>query len=128
MIPSTHAELLKSKSMAIIGSVGKRGEPHTSPVWFGWDGERIKFSCTKDRQKTANISRDGRVSVLILDINDPYKYLEIRGTAAIIDDPDKSFINEMAFKYRNSAFPDRPSEERVVISITPERVIAYPKA
>ncbi len=127
MIPSTHAELLKSKSMAIIGSVGKRGEPHTSPVWFGWDGERINFSCTKDRQKTANISRDDRVSVLILDINDPYRYLEIRGKAVIIDDPDKSFINEMAFKYRNSAFPDRPNEERVVVSITPERVIAYPK-
>lgn len=127
MIPPSHAELLESKSMAIIGSIGKRGEPHTSPVWFGWDGKRIKFSCTKDRQKTANISRDDRVSVLILDANDPYRYLEIRGKAVIIDDPDKSFINEMAFKYRNSTFPDRPNEERVIISITPERVIAYPK-
>lgn len=127
MIPLSHAALLRSKSMAIIGTIGKRGEPHTSPVWFGWDGERIKFSCTKDRQKTANISRDDRVSVLIVDKDDPYRYLEVRGRATIDDDPDKSFIDEMSRKYAGRPFPDRPGEDRVVISIVAERVVAYPK-
>ncbi|HEU5004109.1 MAG TPA: PPOX class F420-dependent oxidoreductase [Actinomycetota bacterium] len=121
-IPESHRDLLEKKGFAHIATVGPKGEPQTTPVWFTWDGSQLMFSNTKGRQKFRNLSRDPRVAVSILDPDNPYRYLEIRGTATIEDDSDKVLIQELGHKYTGTDYPSPPEEQRVIIRITPEHV------
>jgi PPOX class probable F420-dependent enzyme len=123
MIPEGYEDLLESTALAHVASIGPQGKPQNNPVWFGWDGEHIKFSQTKARQKYRNVGRAPRIAFSIVDPENPYRYLEIRGEVVRIeDDPDLDFINSMAKKYLDmDKYPyHQPADERVVIFTRPE--------
>lgn len=123
MIPSGYEDLLESKALAEIATIGPDGEPQVNPVWFDWDGKNVRFSQTKTRQKYRNVQRDPRIALSIVDPANPYRYLEIRGkVVGIEEDPNLDFINAMAKKYLGKdKYPwHRPGEERVVIIVEPE--------
>jgi hypothetical protein len=124
MIPSGYEDLLTSTALADIATIGPHGEPQVTPVWFGWDGQHVRFSQTKTRQKLHNVQRDPRIALSIVDPANPYRYLEIRGrVVAVEEDPNLDFINAMAKKYLNQdKYPwHREGDERVIIVIEPER-------
>jgi PPOX class probable F420-dependent enzyme len=123
MIPEGYEDLLESTALAHVATIGPQGKPPNNPVWFGWDGEHIKFSQTKARQKYRNVGRAPRIAFSIVDPENPYRYLEIRGEVVRIeDDPDLDFINSMAKKYLDmDKYPyHQPADERVVIFTRPE--------
>ncbi len=124
-INATFADLLQSTALAHIATLGPDGAPQSSPVWFDWDGEVLLFSQTKDRQKYKNVRRDARIAISIVDPQNPYRYLEIRGHVVRIDeDPDKAFINKMSAKYTGDpiyAF-EQPGAQRVVIVVQPAHI------
>lgn len=125
-IPEDFKNLMDKKGFAHLATIGPKGEPHTSPVWYDFDGENVLVSHTKERQKFANVQRDPRVALSILDPDDPYRSLEIRGTVEIVDDPDKTLIRHLSQKYQGKDFTtDGPGDNRVIFKIRPERVIAY---
>ena len=100
VIPESHADILDQRVLAHVATIGPDGEPQSNPVWFDHQDGNIRFSQTTTRQKVRNLKRDPRVAISIVDENNPYRYLEIRGTVERIDpDPDKAFINSMAKKY-----------------------------
>ncbi|BBL78510.1 PPOX class F420-dependent enzyme [Rubrobacter xylanophilus] len=122
-IPESHRDLLESRALAHVATIGPKGEPQCNPVWFDWDGEYIKFSQTTARQKYRNVRRDPRVALSIVDPENPYRYLEIRGVVEKIeDDPDYAFINAMAKKYLGvDEYPyHQPGDERVIVHVRPE--------
>lgn len=122
-IPENYRDLLESKALAHVATIGPDGEPQVNPVWFGWDGQHLLFSQTTTRQKTRNLERDNRIALSIVDPNNDYRYLEIRGRVVRVDpDPDKAFIDAMAQKYLGQEkYPwNRPSDERVVMVVEPE--------
>lgn len=124
MIPASHQDLLDKKSFAHVATVGPDGAPQNNPVWFDWDGETLRFSQTKTRQKYRNVQREPRIAVSIIDPDDPYRYLEIRGeVVGIDDDDDNAFIDAMAKKYiEQDAYPwHQPGDERVVVKVKPEK-------
>ena len=123
VIPESHADILDQKVLAHVGTIGPDGEPQNNPVWFDTQDGFIRFSQTTTRQKYRNVQRDPRVAISIVDENDPYRYLEIRGTVERIDpDPDKAFINSMAKKYLGQDVygGSPPGETRVVVVVRPE--------
>jgi PPOX class probable F420-dependent enzyme len=124
LIPESHADILDKRSFASVATIGPNGEPQNNPVWFGWDGSHVRFSQTTTRQKYRNTRADRRVALSILDPDDPYRYLEIRGVVADVeDDPDLAFINSMALKYLGlDRYPwHQPGDERIVIVVEPTR-------
>jgi len=85
------------------------------------------FSQTTTRQKYKNLQRDPRIALSIVDPENPFRYLEIRGRVVRFDpDPDKAFIDQMAQKYLGvEKYPwSQPGEDRVVIVVEPQRVTA----
>jgi PPOX class probable F420-dependent enzyme len=123
VIPQEYADLLRTTALAHIATIGPKGEPQSTPVWFDFDGAHIRFSQTKSRQKYRNLLRDPRIALSIVDPTNPYRSLEIRGKVVRIDeDPDLHFINAMAKKYlRRDAYPwHQPRDERVVVVVQPE--------
>jgi len=122
-VPQSHADILDQKVLAHVATIGPDGEPQNNPVWFDHQDGLIRFSQTTTRQKMRNLERDPRIALSIVDENNPYRYLEIRGTVERVDpDPDYAFINSMAKKYLNQdVYPwTQPGDERVVVVVRPE--------
>ena len=116
-----HEDLLETTALAHVATIGPHGEPQCNPVWFDWDGEHVKVSQTKTRQKHQN--RDRRITLSIVDPENPYRYLEIRGEVVRIEeDPNIDFISAMAKKYLGlDKYPyHQPGDERIVAFVRPD--------
>ena len=93
-------KILHSKAFAHLATIGPDGAPQSSPMWFLWDGEHLKFTHTTNRKKYQNIRRDPRVAVSITDVDDPYTYAEFRGIVERIEeDPTGAFYDTLAKHY-----------------------------
>lgn len=105
-----------------VATIGPDGTPQSTPVWLTTDGEHVLFSTVKGRQKHENISRDPRVAISWLDPEDPYTYVEVRGEATLVDDPQGELIDELARKYTDhDSYPwDGPDDERVIVRVAVE--------
>ncbi|MCB0968263.1 MAG: PPOX class F420-dependent oxidoreductase [Ilumatobacter sp.] len=121
MIPDDQVDILEKNGFANVATIGPDGEPQNNPVWFAWDGETIAISQTPDKQKFRNLERDPRVALSILDPDNPYRYLEVRGEVAEVEpDPDYAFIHSLANRYMGQDYPYlQPGEERVIVKIRP---------
>lgn len=123
-IPSSHRDLLDGQ-FATLGTVGPDGRPQLSEVWFLADGDTVAISLNTSRQKTKNLRANPAVSVFLLDLAVPYRYLEIRGDAEITPDDDYSFADRIGAKYQSDLRSrDQPGEGRVVVTVRPTRVNA----
>jgi len=123
-IPATHRDLLDAQ-FATMATVGSDGRPQLTEVWFLKDGDGVAFSLSDSRQKTKNLIRHPDCSVLILDLKNPFRYLEIRGDAEIEPDNDYSFATKVGAKYNSDLRQyDQPGEKRVVARVRPVRVNA----
>lgn len=123
VIPASHSDILGKKGFAHAATTGPGGEPHSSPVWYEWDGELLSFSQTTTRQKYHNLQKHPRIALSITDPENPYRYIEIRGVVEKVDeDPDNAFIDSMAQKYLDQpTYPwSKPDEERLVVRVRPE--------
>lgn len=123
VIPLKYADLLETKALVHVATIGPKGEPQSTPVWFGWDGKHILLSMTKLAQKYRNLRRDPRVSLSIVDPKNTYRYLEIRGSVVSIEeDLDQHFVNSMAKKYLDQdVYPwHSPGDEHLIVVIEPE--------
>ena len=99
-IPEKFSDLLQKKAFANLATLMPDGEPQVTPVWFDYDGQNIRVNTAKGRQKDRNMRRDPRVSLAIMDPENPYRYLEIRGTVAdITQDGADAHIDSLAKKY-----------------------------
>ena len=97
-IPENVEDLLSCSVVAHVATKGPDGAPQSNPVWFDSDGELVKFSQTRKRQKLRNVSRDPRVTLSIVDPENRLRYLEIRGEVEMIEeDPDFDFISAMFY-------------------------------
>lgn len=122
-IPDEYRDVLDKKGFAHVATLGRDGAPQSNPVWYDFDGENLLFSQTTTRQKYHNVNRDPRVALSITDPDDPYRYLEIRGTVTeIVEDEGNRFINSLAQKYMDEEeYPyHQPGDERVLVKVAPE--------
>ncbi|HEX4660085.1 MAG TPA: PPOX class F420-dependent oxidoreductase [Streptosporangiaceae bacterium] len=125
-IPSSHRDLLDSQ-VATLATIGPDGRPQLSEVWFLADGDRVSLSLNTSRQKTKNLQANPAATLLILDLANPYRYLEIRGDAEITADDDYNFADRLGAKYQADLRDrDQPGDSRVVVTIRPVRVRAWP--
>jgi PPOX class probable F420-dependent enzyme len=127
-IPDSHRDLL-SAPVAVLGTIGASGRPQLSGTWFLADGDTVKISLNTTRQKVKNLQANPKCSLLIFDEKSPYRYLELRGDAEITPDPDYEFADKVGAKYgADLRERDNPGETRVVITVHPSRVVAWPPA
>ena len=78
-IPEKYRDLFSKRAFASLGTVMPDGRPQVTPVWCDLEGDLVVFNSAKGRQKDRNVRRDPRVAIAIVDPENPYRYLEIRG-------------------------------------------------
>jgi PPOX class probable F420-dependent enzyme len=124
-IPNSHADLFSKKAFANLVTLMPGGQPQVTPVWVDYDGHHVVINTAEGRQKDKNLQRDGRVALSILDPDNPYRYLEVRGHVAERSCKGAdAHIDAMAMKYLGKEkYPYRqPNEVRVIYKIEPEHV------
>jgi PPOX class probable F420-dependent enzyme len=122
--PASHADLLETQ-FATLGSIDQEGRPQLTEVWFLHEDGELKISLNTSRFKTRNLQARPGCSVLILDLANPYRYLEIRGSARVEPDDDYVFADRVGKKYgADLRVHDGPGESRVVVTIDVAKVHA----
>jgi PPOX class probable F420-dependent enzyme len=122
-IPEKYRDLFQKRAFASLGTLMPDGRPQVTPVWVDFDGQYVIFNSAKGRQKDRNVRRDPRVAMAIVDPDNPYRYMEIRGKVAeITEQGADQHIDKMAKKYLDAdKYPYRqPGEVRVMYKIRPE--------
>jgi PPOX class probable F420-dependent enzyme len=94
-------------------------------VWIDWDGEDVLFNTAAGRAKPRNLERDSRVTVLVLDRDDGYRWLGVSGRAELTTEGADEHIDKLARKYTGRAWQPKPGEQRLLVRVRPERVSAY---
>ena len=124
-IPEKYLDLFKKKAFANLGTIMPDGSPQVTPVWVDYDGKYVRFNSALGRVKDRNVRRDPRVSLSILDPDNPYRYLAIRGRVIeITQQGADDHINALSNKYTgNPIYAFRqPGEVRVTYKIEAEKV------
>jgi PPOX class probable F420-dependent enzyme len=122
MIPDSHRDLLDAQ-VATLATIGRDGRPQLSEVWFLAEDDTVRLSLNTSRQKTKNLQANNACTLLILDLANPYRYLEIRGDAEIEPDPDYAFADKAGAKYSADLRDrDQPGDSRVIVTLRPARV------
>ena len=127
VIPEKYRDLFQKKAFANLATLMPDGRPQVTPVWCDYDGQYVIINTARGRRKDRNMERDPRVSLAIVDPDNPYRYLEVRGKVAeITEEGANQHINKMAKKYMGvDQYPlGQPGEVRVLFKIEPEHVSA----
>ena len=124
-------KIIKDKNFAFLGTIMRDGRPQVSPIWIDIDDNNniILFNTAQGRIKHKNISRDPRVSLSLVDKNNPYSMVTIQGT--VIEQTTigaDEHIDKLAKKYLNiDRYPSHsPSIQRVICKIKPEKMYYLP--
>lgn len=129
-IPDSHKDLLDRPIVVSLATVNPNGQPQVTPVWVDYDGTYVRVNSARGRRKVKNMETRPQVTVLSIDPDDPYRWMEVRGVIEEIDEASGlDHINSLSKKYRGvedyySRNPDRRGKEtRVMFKIRPTRVI-----
>lgn len=118
--PEGFGDLFQKKAFGAFTTLMPDGSPQTTPVWVDYQGGEIWINSAVGRQKDVNVRRDPRVAVTIVDPDNPYRYVEVRGhVKTITQDGADAHIDAMARKYiGQDKYPWRnPGEQRVLYKI-----------
>src|SRR5436853_6557960 len=118
--------ILYKRSFAHLTTLGAGGAPQTTPNWVDVDDEgRVLINTAEGRAKPRNVRRDARVSLSVVDADDPYRALMIRCRGEeITNDGAEDYIDAMQRKYHGTEpYPNHdPAHPRVLLKIRPERI------
>ena len=121
-LTADEVELLREPQIANVATVMSDGSPHVTPVWVDTDGENVLFNTSKHRVKHQNLVRNPKVAISVVDKNDPYRTVVVRGTAQCVDEGADAHIDALAKKYLgvDTYAGRKPGEQRVIVRVTPE--------
>jgi len=129
VIPENFLDLLQEKkAFAHLATVRPDGSPQVTPVWFDYTGGMIRVNTAKGRVKARNMREGAPVALSIMDPDNPYRYIQIRGRVKrVVEAGADQHIDSLAKKYLDKdTYPFRqPGEQRVIIRVEPEHVHVY---
>jgi PPOX class probable F420-dependent enzyme len=116
--------LIEEPNLAHFVTLMKDGSPQVTPLWVDCDDQHILVNTAEGRQKPLNLARDPRVALSIVDRENPYTYVQVRGRVVeITREGAFEHICKLSEKYTGSAnYPQRDGETRIIVRIQPEHI------
>jgi PPOX class probable F420-dependent enzyme len=131
-IPNSHMDLLERPVVVSLATVNPGGQPQVTPVWIDYDGTHLRVNSARGRQKVENMEERPQVTVLAVDPDNPYRWLEVRGKVEeISEESGLDHINQLSKKYRgvedyySRNEPMRGKETRVTFKIRPTHINVF---
>jgi|SRR5690606_7328826 len=119
-------ELLDKRAFAALTTLGPDGMPSTQVMWVDADDEHVMFNTEVERQKFRNVQRDPKVSLAVIDPENPYRYVEIRGEVVetVAGDEARAHIDRLSQHYTGGPYAMPIGSDRVVCKVRPDRIRA----
>ncbi|MCU0513492.1 MAG: PPOX class F420-dependent oxidoreductase [Anaerolineae bacterium] len=131
-IPDAFQDLVTTTTFPTLVTVMPDGQPQGSIVWFSYDGRHILVNTARGRQKDKNMRARPQVTLVFVDPQNPYRFLEVRGQVAeITEEGALEHINQLSERYTGKKdfyqdMPERRGQEvRVIFKIEPLRVVPH---
>ena len=118
--------LLSGVNFCVLATLRKDGAVHSIPVWVDTDGESVLLNSTEGRGWVRNVDRDRRVTCAIMNAENPYEFVEIRGRVVERTyEGGNEHIHRLAKKYLGeSEYPWlQPGERRILFRVAPETIL-----
>lgn len=129
-IPETFLDLFERPVLAHLATVMADGSPQVTPLWIGYAEGLLLVNTIVGRQKDRNLSQRPRVALTLVDPDDPYRYLEVRGE--VVEgtlDGAEDHIDQLSLRYTGVPYPrHNPDRPRKLFKIRPTRVIYAERA
>lgn len=127
-IPDQVKKFLEKPNFAVLATQSQSGRVQATPVWFLLDGGEILINTSAGRKKLGNMEANPRVTLAIVDRENPYQYVQIQGRVRKFDKENgPRDIDRLSQRYHGRPYPypggDSP-KNRVTIRIVPDRVAA----
>ncbi len=125
-IPESHIDLFNRPLLLGLATVQPDGQPQVTPVWGDVEDGLIRVNTAAGRQKYKNLVERPQATVLVIDSEDPFRWIEVRGTVARhSEETGVEVIDKLAKDYLNAdVYPNHtPDETRVTFYIEPTRVV-----
>jgi PPOX class probable F420-dependent enzyme len=123
VIPEQYLDLLQQKkAFANLATIMKDGSPQVTPVWFDYTGDMIRVNTAKGRVKARNLKEGASVALSIMDPDNPYRYIQLRGRVKRVSEAGADqHIDPLAKKYLGKdKYPfAQPGDVRVMYEIEP---------
>jgi PPOX class probable F420-dependent enzyme len=122
IIPADYANLLEQPIYAHLGTIRPDDTVQVNPMWFQFDGKYLRFTHTTKRAKYRNLQHNPSMSVSLIDPDNPFRYLEVRGKLVeVVPDPTGAFYVVLGKRYGNATQePPRDSADRVILVMSVE--------
>jgi PPOX class probable F420-dependent enzyme len=117
-------ELFEKPYHAVISTRNADGSIHSTVIWADLEDGKVAVNSAVGRIWPRNLERDPRATVFVYNPQDPYQYVEVRGTATGSTDGADEHIDRLAKKYLNvDSYPNRRADEqRITFLIEPDHV------
>lgn len=123
LIPADYAELLERPLYGHLGTIRPDDTVQVNPMWFEYDGTNLRFTHTTKRAKYRNLQHNSAMSLSIIDPDNQFRYLELRGKLVEVEpDPTGAFYVRLGKRYGNpTQQPPPDSADRVVLVMSIEK-------
>lgn len=119
-IPDDYRYLLDQPLYGHLATVRPDSTAQVTPMWFAFDGQRIRFTHTSARQKYRNLMANPSMALSVVDPDRPYRYLEVRGVLEEVEpDPEGKFYVELSNRYGADGKPPADAADRVILVMRP---------
>lgn len=124
LIPKSHLDMFERPLIATLSSHLPSGHIQVNPVWVSYDGIHVSINSAKGRVKDKNMRAAGKVTIFIVEPDNAYRWIEVRGEVdTITEDGADANIDQHSQKYLGKPYPWRkPDEIRVLYKIKPTKV------
>ena len=121
--------LFQQKNLIFISTINSDGSPQLTPVWGNYDDGYVLVSTAEGRLKHKNVLRDPRVSISVVDHDNPLNMTTIKGEVIeIIPDYDYIYANKLTKQYMGiDEYPFKTDgEKRIIFKIKPVKIFVMP--
>ena len=117
------AEFLREGHLAAVATVRPDGTVQLTPTWVDSDGEHVVLNTAEGRKKPEFLRNNPNAAVLVVDKNNPYRWLSVSGTADLEHQGAEEHIDVLAHRYTGKEkYGVGSDEERVIVRVEPQRV------
>ena len=129
-IPDSHKDLVEEPIHAVLTTMMPDGQPQSSLVWCDYDSIYVRVNTTRERQKGKNMQANPKVSLLVIDLQDAGRWIEVRGEVEITEAGALEHLDELTRQYTDKPryyghiFPQEQKEKetRIICKIKPTKV------
>jgi len=125
-IPQKLLPLFTAPNYGTLGTVGPKGEPQVSPMWFEFDADSstLRFTHTSQRQKFRNLQRNPAMSFAIMDPTEPRRYVEVRGRLVeVVSDAGGEYYKHLQERYGFERYDSPDDDVRVILVMSIDKLV-----